>query len=387
MKWLRIERYLGRVVISHTLLVLLVLLLVLGFVELSIQMGKLNDSYTLEKGVLYTVLKLPVYGYEIFSVALLMGTLIGLGGLASRSELIILRVGGWSVQRIFWGVAKSALLFSFLMVLMGEYVASPSEAFAKKLRAEALHQDFSIGTGQGVWLRQRSGQETYFVQIGKVINDHQLGAIWRYREVGHRPVEVEYAPRADWDAASQQWVLHQVHRYRLTWDQASAQPFWADKPVTLLNLQTKRLPSQSIPLKLNPEMLTVLQVDTRYMGVRDLLGYITFLQANKLDARPYQLALWRKMIMPFTLVAMLLIVFPLVFGSIRQVSMGQRIFVGVLLGLVYHYLSQLLGNLALVYHWPVWLGVVLPTLILGGIGWYGIWRLDYLKGGLVKRPH
>ena len=378
MMWLRMERYLGGTVIAHTLLVLFVLLLVLGFVELSIQLGKLNEHYTLEKGVLYTLLKLPVYGYEIFPVALLMGALMGLGALASRSELIILRTGGWSVQRIFWGVAKSALLFSLLMVAVGEYVAPPSEVLAKKLRAEALHQNFSIGSGQGLWLRQKVGDQSYFVQITKVVNEHQLAGVWQYHEQAHRPVKVLYAPKAVWDAERQQWVLHHVRLYQLRWQPLAESP-WQDKPVTLLEVDQIKQASLPVSFTLKPEMLTVLQVDTRYMGIQDLLGYITFLKANHLDTRPYELALWRKAALPLTLLAMLLIVFPLVFGSIRQVSMGQRIFVGVLLGLGYHYISQLIGNLTLVFHLPVWWGVFLPPLLLGAIGWYGIWRLDHAK--------
>ena len=379
MRWLLIERYLGRVAIVHTLVVLAVLLVVLGFVELSIQLGKLNESYTLEKGLLYTLLKLPVYGYEVFPVALLIGTLMGLGALAARSELTILRAAGWSVARIWWGVLKSVLLFALVMVAVGEYVGPPSEAYAKKMRAEALHRNFSIGSDQGVWLRQKLPDGERVVHARSVLDARTLADVTLF-DMGRGGVQRRvHARQARWDETKRQWRLNQpeIWRYRLV-PAAGTPPQWAQAvPATRLEVRHQRLKQLWVTLTVAPEMLTVMQVDTRYMGISDLRHQIAFLEANRLDTAPFRLALWRKLTLPLTLIAMVTIVFPLVFGSIRQSSMGQRIFVGVLLGLGYHYLSQVAGNMALVYGWPIWLGVLLPPVLLGGIGLWGIWRMDH----------
>ncbi|MBN2866877.1 MAG: LptF/LptG family permease, partial [Thiotrichales bacterium] len=160
-----IERYLGRVVVGHTLLVLMVLLLILGFSEFMIQLGKLSAEYTLAKGTLYTLLKLPVYGYEIFPVAILIGTLIGLGGLANHAELTILRVTGWSIGRIFWAVMKTVFLLWLAAAVIGEWAAPQAESYAKKLRGEALHSSFSIGSSSDFWLKD----EQKYIHINHVI--------------------------------------------------------------------------------------------------------------------------------------------------------------------------------------------------------------------------
>ncbi len=368
----RIERYFGRTVVAYTLVVLVVLLVVLGFVELSIQLGKLSDSYTLEKGLLYTLLKLPVYGYEVFPVALLIGALMGLGALANRSELVTVRAAGWPVWRIFVGVLKSALLFALVMVALGEWVAPPSEAYAKKMRAEALHRDFSIGSDNGVWLRQTLNGKPAMVHVRTVVNAQLLAGVELFVMEKNRLTRYVAAPRARWDAKKDAWRLEGAKSRQITAQNrlvdGTLQPAFA--------VRSKKVGDLLVPLVLEPETLTVLQVDTRYMGIRDLCGYIDFLQANGLDARPYQLALARKLALPLTLLAMLAIVFPLVFGSIRQVSMGQRIFVGVLIGLGFHFANQLLGNLALVYGLPIWLGAVAPSLILLVVAMWGFVRLD-----------
>jgi len=368
----RIERYLGRTVVAYTLGVLAVLLLVMGFVELSIQLGKLTDTYTLEKGLLYTLLKLPVYGYELFPIALLIGALMGLGALANRSELIAIRAAGWPVWRIFAGVLKSALLFALVMVALGEWVAPPSEALAKKLRAEALHKDFSIGSDNGVWLRQTLAGQTTMVHVRTVVNARLLAGVELFVMDGHRLTRYITAPSAFWDEAAGTWRLQQAQMREIRLQNrlvdGRLQPAFA--------VASKKAGDPPVPLAFRPQTLTVLQVDTRYMGIAALRGYIDFLRANGLDARRYELALARKLALPLTLLAMLAIVFPLVFGSIRQVSMGQRIFVGVLIGLGFHFANQLLGNLALVYGLPVWLGATLPAVALLALAVWGFVRLD-----------
>ena len=105
-----VERYLSKALITYTLAVIFVLLIVLGFLEFMMQLGKITEQYTLSKGLLYTLLKLPVYGYEIFPIAILIGALLGLGALANHGELTVLRVTGWSIKRIFLGVMKSVFI-------------------------------------------------------------------------------------------------------------------------------------------------------------------------------------------------------------------------------------------------------------------------------------
>ncbi|MDX1796047.1 MAG: LptF/LptG family permease, partial [Hydrogenovibrio sp.] len=206
-----VERYLGRVLISHTLVVLMVLLIILGFSEFMIQLGKLNDQYTLAKGALYTALKLPVYGYEIFPVALLIGTLLGLGGLANHAELTILRVTGWSIKRIFWGVMKSALILWLVVAVMGEWFAPQAEAYAKKMRSEALSQNFTIGSSDDFWMKD----ESQYVHVGKVISDKQFFNVSIFKLKDDRLSEQLFAKKADFQQG--QWQLSGVTRMVFDW--------------------------------------------------------------------------------------------------------------------------------------------------------------------------
>lgn len=362
-----IERYLGRVLVSYTLIVLMVLLIILGFSEFMIQLGMLNDRYTLAMGTFYALLKLPVYGYEIFPVALLIGTLLGLGGLANHAELTILRVTGWPIRRIFWGVMKSALMLWLVMAVMGETIAPHAEAYAKKMRSEALDRDFSIGHSDDFWMKNK---DTY-VHVAKVISERQFFNVSLYVTQGDHLKKQIFAKKAD-------YIPHSDHQWQLT---GVTETFLGWKREALPNLaemkhlhswqkmvyRQKHIERLKVTLPVNPELLQSLHVDTRYMGIVDLDHYIDFLKQNDLDAEPYQLAFWRKIAMPLVIISMVSLVFPLIFGSQRQVSMGQRVFVGILIGMGFHLLNQIFGNLSVVYHISAVIGAFLPAITLFAI--------------------
>ena len=60
----------------------------------------------------------------------------------------------------------------------------------------------------------------------------------------------------------------------------------------------------------------------------------------------------------------------------RQVSVGQRIFLGVMIGMGFHLINQLIGNVAVVYQFPVILGAVGPSLFLLVGSWLWLKRVD-----------
>ena len=94
-------RYIGRRVVAGTVWTLLVLITLLGFFFFIEELGDVGEGrYRTADAALYVLLILPRYAYEIFPVAALIGSLIGLGSLANHSELTAMRAGGMSLARI-----------------------------------------------------------------------------------------------------------------------------------------------------------------------------------------------------------------------------------------------------------------------------------------------
>jgi lipopolysaccharide export system permease protein len=125
----------------------------------------------------------------------------------------------------------------------------------------------------------------------------------------------------------------------------------------------ERIPRASgVGTVITPDMLQVLSADPNNLAIRDLIYYVDYLRANGLDTRSYELALWLKVLSPFTNMALLFVAMPFVFGSHRSASTGQRIVIGIFLGLLFFLMNRMLGNLVMLYGYHPIIGASFPTL-------------------------
>ena len=126
---------------------------------------------------------------------------------------------------------------------------------------------------------------------------------------------------------------------------------------------------------ISPQVLDVLATNPSELSIRDLLVYVDYLERNGLDAQEYRLVLWRKLLAPLIYVAMLVVAMPFVFGPQRSAGTGQRLLIGLLLGLAFFLSNYLLGNVVLLYGFPPLVGASLPTLLFMAGGFYALRRL------------
>src|SRR5690606_37103867 len=106
----KLDRYIGSSVFLAILSVLGIIVglaLLFAFID---ELGDLSSNYGTLDALAYVLLTLPRRAYEMLPMAALIGCLIGLGSLASNSELTIIRASGVSVGRIVWSVMKPMLV-------------------------------------------------------------------------------------------------------------------------------------------------------------------------------------------------------------------------------------------------------------------------------------
>jgi lipopolysaccharide export system permease protein len=106
------------------------------------------------------------------------------------------------------------------------------------------------------------------------------------------------------------------------------------------------------------------------LSIRGLTNYLDYLSANDQDQSRYLLAFWRKIMQPMTVAVMLLVALSFIFGPLRSVSMGARIMMGVLTGILFFVSNEVMGSMSLVYQLPPILGAVMPSFIFLGISLY-----------------
>ena len=135
------DRYIG---VSVLLAIAVVLIAFVGLMTLFAVLEELREedpAYAFSEILLYVALTTPRRIYEVLPYVVFLGALIGLGTLASRSEIVVFRASGISPWRIFLGVAWPAGVIFLAGGLIGEWVAPRAEERAESFKVAAMQAD------------------------------------------------------------------------------------------------------------------------------------------------------------------------------------------------------------------------------------------------------
>jgi lipopolysaccharide export system permease protein len=351
-----LDRYLAGAVVGGALATLAVLLPLLGFFLLADEMDKVGDSgYMFADAVTFVALSIPRYAYQIFPIATLIGALIGLGSLASRSELVAMRAAGVSISRIVAAALKAGALLAVIAFLVGEGVAPVAEQKALQLRSEAQSGQATLNTPYGFWARDGNA----FINIREILPGAYLRDVFIYEFDDRQRLTV--ATHAD-DAhyREKRWILDGISRSKISED----------------GVQVSRVTSASWDSLLDPALLNVVLVDPQALPVWGLFRYVRFMAANNQDAGAYGVAFWGKVVHPLLILAMIFLSIPILFGSARTTGMGTRVFLGILVGIGFYLVSRTFAYLALLYGVSPMVAAFTPPLLFLGVALWGLRRVS-----------
>ncbi|MET0378344.1 MAG: LPS export ABC transporter permease LptG [Spongiibacteraceae bacterium] len=350
----RISRYVARQVAAATLMVLGVLLgidVISGVID---QAGDLNNRYTVLSALWYMLLTVPSRIYGFLPFAALIGCLAGLGTLATTSELIVIRTAGVSVVRILWMAIRPTLLLALVGVLCAEYIGPPLKQAAESYRAVALEKDDIGISSYGLWHREADR----FIHFNAVQPNGELLGITIFEMDAQRHLQSAlFAKRAIYQG--DHWLFEDVRETR----------FSAGKVERVED--AKRL----WETQLSPQLLNILVLEPRDLSISGLWRYVRFLREQGSNAGEYELAFWNKVLLPLAIVSLILVAASIVFGPLRQSTMGYRVFVGVLIGVVFRVSQDMLAPASLVFGFAPILASAVP------IG------LSLLAGAFMLRRH
>lgn len=134
-----LDRYIGRTILNSILMTLFMLVSLSGIIKFVEQLRKVGDGeYTTLGAGVFTLLTIPKDIDIFFPMAALLGALLGLGALASRSELVVMQASGFTRLQIALSVMKTAIPLVIVAMLIGEWVAPSADQWARNYRAEKL---------------------------------------------------------------------------------------------------------------------------------------------------------------------------------------------------------------------------------------------------------
>ncbi|MDH3980611.1 MAG: LPS export ABC transporter permease LptG [Gammaproteobacteria bacterium] len=350
-----IDRYIANTVVSGTLIALLVVVGLDVFFNVIDQIESLGKGgYTMTTMLQYVALTTPQSLYELFPMAALLGCLMGMGALAANSELTAMRASGVSIWRIVRSVMQVGVLMLVVAVFVGEVIAPVAEQYGQHLRVAATDRGVSFLGSRGLWVRD----DTRFINARRVLDQSSLADLTVYEfDDASRLKEATHATHALFREG--RWTLHGVR-----------QSAFSDVGVTVSHAETLAWPSL-----LTPDLLGIVMLKPKNMSATDIDQLVDYLDENGLDTRQYRFAFWGRFMTPISSLVMLFISVPFVFSSLRSVSAGQRIFIGVMVGFGFYILSQVASQMGQVYGLPPLAAMLVPNTIFVLLGIHAIRRL------------
>jgi lipopolysaccharide export system permease protein len=279
---------------------------------------------------------------------------MGLGSLASQGELTAMRAAGVSLMRIGRATILAGLLLGLICLLLGDWLAPAGIHWAQAYRSAARYGMQPGVTGKPVWLREGSNvfhiqrllAEDHIadVEMFTLKPDFSLASAMHFDEGNYTDGKWQFSGVRK--TAFDEQGAHATHQAVLQWEGS-----------------------------LSPEVLHLFVLEADTLSAPGLARLISYLDINNLDASQYRLELWRKLVAPLTVVAMMLFAVPFVVGPLRNTGAGQRLLVGVLIGVAFYVLNEVCASLGQLYGWPAPVAAAAPTLSLWGFGLLRLARL------------
>ena len=362
-----LSRYLAKEVVLSALLVLAALLMLWVFYDLLAELSSLKALNTAQFLVLVAA-TIPNHLYELIPVAALIGTLFALAQLASNSEYGVMRTSGVSTMQVAGVLLSVSLVAAGFVFVIGEYVVPQAEKLIIRVRAfSGARPLVARAFDSGFWFKDGNT----FINIGSVLPDGALKTVrvFEYAD-GTNLARTVFAEGATFQGG-QVWNLDKVTETTFTAG-ANAGVGASSAPGVTVQQQAQKVWNTV----LTPNMLSVLQIAPERLSIAGLWEYITHLQNNQQDSRRFEVALWGKFFYPLATCVLMLLALPFAQIQQRSAGIGTRIFVGILLGLVFIVCNRLFSYLALLHEWPPFLGAILPGIIFLTAGAIMLYRLE-----------
>ncbi len=348
-----LDRYLGKTVAFTTLMVLFGLIGIITLFSFMDEMDNVRDNYTSADVLTYIMYTTPRRVYELIPYCALIGCLLGLGLLSNSSELIVMRASGVSVMRISFGALLPVLALTLFGLAVGEFVVPDAERKAELGRENARSN--RITSEFGFWYREGDR----YMHFDRIEPDGTLFGVTHYLfDANGKMTRTLYAEAGDFrteDPARTWWDLRHVSVTDLSDNTVVAEVRDHVRWDTALN-----------PDVLQSEIL----VRPDKLSIMGLTKKIRFLQNQGLNSIPHQLAFWQKSLQPLATIALVFVAITFIVGPLREVSMGVRVVAGLMTGITFKFLQDLLTPASIVFGFSPILATLVPIMLCFIFGIY-----------------
>jgi lipopolysaccharide export system permease protein len=351
-----IRRLLYRDIVGSVTFVALAFLSLFYFIDFVDELDSVGrGGYTLGLSLLRSLLQLPGHFYELFPIAVLIGTIYAMARLAQSSEFTVLRTGGLGPGRALALLAVPGVVFALITFVVGDYVAPPADREAVLLKARSSG-GLALGRA-GAWLKDRrqtpDGERSVSVNVAAAGAAGLRGIrIFEFDDDGRLRSRIQAeSGQAGRDG---QWQLQGVSR--LDWPT----PEQARDGMALQQTQVPTLAWQS---SLNATVVSAALLPLKAMSTLDLWRYSRHLAGHEQATQRHQIQFWKKALYPLACIVMVALALPFAYLHARAGGVSFKVFGGIMLGISFVLLNNAAGHLGLLRDWTPWMAAAMPSLL------------------------
>ncbi len=343
-----LDFYIGKSFLKYFFLIILILMVLFSLFELLSQLDDVGKgNYRLPNALIFIALTLPKRLLDLMPISTLLGGIVALGLMADHGELTAMEASGISVLRICTTVFVTGMLLMLTSGILSEMVIPGMEQQARQTRAQAISTSGITLTRQGFWARR----DNSFIHVDKMLSKGVAANIdiFEFNNQGQLKT-YSHAKNA---------ILHDNKRWILS---DITQKVIKESEVSVKNIATLTFDSY-----LSADQVSFLELPPYSLSTPNLLRYISALHESGQNADRYSLGLWRKLSIPLTTGAMVLLSISFVFGSTRSFSAGYRITIGAFVGIILYFVDQMIMQWGLLLNLNPLLTAMTPVILISSI--------------------
>lgn len=324
------------------------------------ELENISETYKLKDVWWFIIYRSPYFLIQFIPTGVLLGAVVGLGLLANNSELVVMRASGIGVYRIIGWAMIPAFLFVVISLAVNQFILPITNQKASDVASHT--NDKKPIFVDGYWALTPDGNGgRHITYISYADNSGKLGLTKRYR--------------LDENTNLTQMLSADGGKYQ---HHASGEYLWQLQNVRQIDIGVLGVKSTQdndgqLALPIAPKDVHLLTAQADDLSLSDLYAHRQLMTKQGTRSLRHEVAFWQKLFSPFAVLSLVLVASSFVFGSLRSQGLGLRIVMALLTGLLFSYLTDLMGFVSLATGFSPIIMTFLPVVI-GALS--GVWLLN-----------
>ena len=303
-----------------------------------------DHQYTFSILLQYIILLIPQNFLDTFPYALLIGSMIAFGSMAFHSEIVALNSHGIGIKKTISIIILQTFILSLIFTIITNSFAPSLSNRAQIIKNTALNKSSS---SIDIWFKS----DASIINVEQVITDKKLKNVNIYNLSNGKLSQKLTAEEA---VFTDKWYLEKVKILDISDNKIINKDRYSIST-------DKFIPSQILNSRLNKK---------RYNSIEDLYHSITFHDSRDIYYEDHKVIFWQKAFLPFSCCIIVFIGLPFLFCHIRSTNQTQKIIYGVLFGITYFVMSNIIINITLILNIPALPAVTISMMIFILFGAY-----------------